>query len=654
MSGIKDQQNIENLRKRLYERDFTSGEQAARPKLTETNFDVSRGWNTPRSTAVITPAAATVEPTAVSPVAEVVAPVSVGVTKKKRPYRLYIILASIVFFIVVAAISSAYLFFGTNQISAKNISLNLNAPFTIAAGEKLDMQVSVANQNSVAVEAATLIINYPTGTKTADAETRDLFESRIPIDIIDPGEALNIPINVVLFGEENEEKEIKVSVEYRVTGSNGTFYKEIDPVKIKINSSPLVIRVDAIEKVSSGQEIEVKITVQSNAQTVQKNILIAASYPNSFSFLQSDPEPTYGQNQWLLTEIPPNSAQVITLRGRVTGVAEEQAELQFSAGTPRSDNQFMMGSVLTKTKTGYVIEHPFIDVKVAINRDADGEAVLDVNTEAEVVVTVTNTLPETIYDMRVEVLPKGNLIRDSLLSVPTGFYDTNTKTIRYEVSGMSDLAEVLPGETRTFTFTVKPDTNQSTASFDISTKVFAKRVSEESTAEVMVGTTVASAKYASKITTQSQVGYSSGTFSDEGPVPPVADQVTTYTLTFEVEAGANDVAGGVLITTFPQYVNWLDIYKGEGTVEFNPVAKQLRWNVGALTAKTTKQLEVQVSLLPSVTQVGKTPSIVGRQEFRATDRFTNSSLTASAEPLTTELSSEAGFSKDNGKVQERE
>jgi hypothetical protein len=291
---------------------------------------------------------------------------------------------------------------------------------------------------------------------------------------------------------------------------------------------------------------------------------------------------------------------------------------------------------------------------VAINRDGDGEAVIEAGADAEVLVTLTNTLNETVYDMRVEVLPKGNLIRDSLLSVPTGFYDTSSKTIRYEVSGMPELAEVRPGETRTFSFTVKPDVKQTTASFDISTKVFARRVSEAGAAEEMVGTTVASAKYSSKINTRSQVGYSSGSFTDKGPVPPVADQATTYTLTFEVEAGANDLTGGVLTTTFPQYVTWLDLYRGEGSVEFNPVAKQLRWNVGTMAADTKKQLEVQVSLLPSVTQVGKTPGIVGAQEFRATDRFTNVGLKASADALSTELSGEAGFAEDNGVVQERE
>jgi hypothetical protein len=513
------------------------------------------------------------------------------------------------------------------------------------------MQVSVSNQNSVPIQAATLIINYPVGTKTNDADTKDLYEQRISVESIAAGEAINIPLNALLFGEENEEKEVRATIEYRVNGSNGTFFKEAQPVKIKINSSPLVVRVQAVEKASSGQEIEVTLTVQSNTSAVQRNILITANYPNSFGFLRAEPSPSYGQNTWLISEISPEGSQVIKIRGRISGVANEQSELQFLAGTPRSDNQFVMSSTMTQAKTTYTIERPFIDVLVRINGDGDGAAVVEAGKEAAVVIRITNTLEETIYDMRVEVSPKGNLIRDNLLSIQGGFYDSTNKVIRYEVAGMNDLAEVRPGESREFMFLVKPDINQQTAAFDISTNVYARRVREAGASEEMVGTAVAVAKYESRLLLQAQAGRNDGPFTDTGPLPPIANQDTTYTLTFELEAGANDLTAAVMTTSLPQHVTWLDKYEGEGTVEYNPVAKQIRWNVGVMTAKTSRQLQVQVSLLPSVTQVGTNPTLVGSQEVRATDRFTETTVRAVNTLLTNELSREAGHPRGNGKVE---
>jgi hypothetical protein len=649
MSGIKDQENIEALRKRLYDRDFSATE-STRHQLPKTEVDVSRGWAT--SAERIVPAT---PPVAVTPPPNRPPELDMKIEEveqppRKKSYRLIILLASVVCFIVVAIISSLYLFFGNNQISARNISINIEAPFSIAAGEQVPMQVSVSNQNSVPILSATLIINYPVGTKSNDAEARDLYEQRIPVDSIAAGEAINIPLNALLFGEENEDKEVRATVEYRVNGSNGTFFKEAEPVKIKINSSPLVVRVNAVERASSGQEIEVTLTVQSNTSVVQRNILITANYPNSFGFLRSEPAPSYGQNTWLISEIAAEGSQVIKLRGRISGVANEESELQFMAGTPRSDNQFVMSSTMTQAKTTYTIERPFIDVLVGVNGDNDGSAIVGAGKEANVVVRVTNTLDETIYDMRVEVSPKGNLIRDNLLSIQEGFYDSTNKTIRYEVAGRGDLAEVRPGESREFMFLVRPDINQQTAAFDVSTNVYARRVREAGAAEEIVGTAVAQAKYESQLALRAQAGRNDGTFADSGPIPPVANQETTYTLTFEVEAGANDLTAAVMTTSLPQHVTWLDKYGGEGTVEYNPVAKQIRWNIGAMTAKTSRQLQIQVSLLPSVTQVGTNPTLVGSQEIRATDRFTETTVRVNNTALTNVLSEEAGFPRDNGRV----
>lgn len=638
MSGIKDQRNIDALRKRLYERSIEP-EHAIRHELPSVDVDVSRGWEG-------------VKPLRPAPmVAEEVVVTEEEVVKKKFSYRIIILLASLGFFVVMAVVSSIYLFFGNNQISVKNVNLTIGSPLSATAGEKLPIQVSVSNQNSIPIESATLILNYPSGTKSADEQMRDLYEERIPIDTIAAGEAKNIPTNVILFGEENEEKEIRAAIEYRVQGSNGTFFKDAESIKVKINSSPIVIRVDSIEKVSSGQEMEIKLTLQSNAQVVQKNILISATYPQSFEFIKSEPQPVYGQNEWLIDEIAPESTKVVTIRGRVKGLEKETSEMQFSAGTPKSDNQFMMGSVLTKAKTAYVIEQPFMGVVIEINQDTDNKVVIEPDREALVRVRVTNTLSEAVYDMRVEISPKGNLIRDDLLEIQGGFYDSNTKVINWEVSGNSDLAKVSPGETREFSFSVLPDPKQNTAAFDVSTKVFARRVNESNAAEELVGTTLAEAKYSSEISIAAQVGRNDGSFTDTGSVPPVAGKETTYTVTFVAEAGVNDATGAIMTATIPQYVTYLNKYEGDGTVEFNPSSKQLRWLVGNIDSGKSKQLKVQLSLLPSTLQVGRNLYIVGGQELNAVDGFTGAKLRDLYGSLNNELSAEAGFAEGNGIVQ---
>ena len=324
MAGIKDQENIEELRRRLYERGDNSAQSSRHQLTSRPGVEVSRGWDVPKSALPktldpIAPASEVIQPEIISDLAQnnevlptAITAVAEVKTPTKRGYRKFVLIVSTIFFFITAVLSSLYLYFGSNQISASNVSISLSTEFSIAAGETLPLQISITNQNTVAIESATLIINYPPGTRSNEENGKDLYEDRIPLETITPGQAKNIPLKVLLYGEENDSKEIKAVVEYRIAGSNGTFFKEAAPQSVIISSSPLVLRVTGVDKISSGQEMEIKLQLKSNSSLVQRNVLISASYPNSFSFISSEPEPAYSDNSWLIKEIKPEEPLRLT------------------------------------------------------------------------------------------------------------------------------------------------------------------------------------------------------------------------------------------------------------------------------------------------------------------------------------------------------
>lgn len=667
MAGIKDQKNIEELKKRLYERgvDYVKPE---RHKLTAQHFDVARGWGgvseSKAPQAVTSPPVANVEnqpratnqpTTPAETVPEVAAKASDSTMTPppRRRYRAFILLSSLGFFIITALASSIYLILGNNQISAQNINLTLTAPFSLAGGEVVDINVGLANQNNVALQEATLIINYPAGTRSADGQNRDLFEERVPVGRLESQQAINIPLRAVLFGEENQEKEIKVALEYRVVGSDGNFRRDATPHRIRLTSSPLVVQVLSVNRISSGQELEVKIRLSSNANVSQYNILVNTSYPSSFTFTSADPAPDFGQTGWIIREINPEETKEITLRGRVEGLSDEAGEIQVRVGKPRNDNQFVIDSLLSQARTSYIIERPFMDISIAINGDRDGTAIIDPGREAEVQVAVRNSLTEPVFDVRVEIKPEGNLIRDDKLIVNQGLFDRGAGLIRLDVAGDRSLERINAGEARDYSFRVLPDEGQATASFRVSVNVFARRVNEARAAEVLVGSVTAEAKYTSRVTLASQLSHGDGPFNDTGRIPPVAEEATTYTVTLAASAGANDLTNGLVTFNLHQSADWTNQVAGDGSLEFNPVTKQAQWKVGDIRARERKQVQFQVRLTPTREQVGSPVSLIGEQELRATDRFTGVALRSTAPALRSELSLELGFARDNGVVQPR-
>lgn len=651
MGGIKEQKNIDELRHRLYDR-AERPNQLERHSLTRSPIEVSRGWDEVSQAHLSVPDAH-----ALPSVTEAVLPESPSVTpavssafeekieRPRRRYRRVIVLMSLLFFIMTVGASSVYLFFGANQISARNINVALSTPLMSAGGDVMRFEVGITNQNSVPVRSALLVVNYPSGTRAADEAGRELYEERLTIEDVAPGASVKVPLQAVLYGEENEEKEIFASLQYRVEGSNGVFEKTAEPQKVRISSSPVLVQIRGVEKVSAGQEMELRVQIRSNATIPQRNLLLTLSYPGSYRFVRSTPEPSYGQNSWIISELPPQGTTEIVLYGRIEGFTDSSASVAAQVGNPQLGNQFILDTVLAQSRLDFTLEKPFTGVTIGINGDTDGSVVINPGDEAAVTVLVKNTLEYPIYDLRVELKPTGNLIRDDLLKIREGFYDASEKTIRFDASGNPQLYEVMPDEIREFSFTVGPDTRQQTASFSVSVELYARRVDEPNAAESLIGTGLAEAKYSSIAELGSQLGHVSG------PVPPVAGETTTYTATMIVTAGVNDMTNAVVTTKLPQYISWLDTFSGEGKVEFNPLTKEIRWQAGDVSAGRSKSLDLQVSLLPSVTQVGGKAIVIENQSLTATDRFTGAALYATQAALSNELSTELGFPAGNGTIQ---
>ncbi len=649
MSPLKNQAQIEEIRRRLYERGAKT-DVTPRHSLSKVAQSPQTQW--PGQKPLPQPEVYPVDhrPEVLD---EPTIDVHMSQVKKRRfsfTFRTIMLFGALGTFLIAILFSSFYLIFGNSQISNKNISINISAPLTIGGGEVMNIQVSVTNQNKVPIESAVLIINYPPGSKSTDTPAKDLYEERITLNRIDAGEAINIPLRAIMYGEENQERQIKATIEYRLVESNGTFYKESEPLTFKISSSPIVIRVESIKKVSAGQDIEVKLTIQSNASTPLKDILVTANYPTNFDFSSAQPNPIFRESAWLIKEILPETSTTIVIKGGIIGKQTEEFQIQFSAGTPQQDNQFIIGSVLANATADFVIEQPFIDVEIGVNNLTTEVVTLPTGQDTQVEVSVQNTLDQSLYDMAVEVAVKGNILVRENVQVNNGYYDSVKDVIRFDPSGDKSLSAVAPGATKKFVFTLKPGNQKSTPSYTLTANAYARRVNETSATEQLVGTAKTEVKFTSSVAIARTIGRNVPGFTDIGPIPPAPDTKTSYTVTLNASAGGNDVTGGILTTSLPQYVSWENLSSGDGSLAFNPVSKELTWTVGEIKAGAKKTTTFQIALLPSQNQIGTTPAVLGAQRFKVTDRFTNEVIRAEAPPASSELELETGFEENNGQV----
>ena len=152
----------------------------------------------------------------------------------------------------------------------------------------------------------------------------------------------------------------------------------------------------------------------------------------------------------------------------------------------------------------------------------------------------------------------------------------------------------------------------------------------------------------------SQVNLLSSVTPQSGLVPPVAEKLTQYTVAMRIESGTNDLINGEVTASLPNYVSWLDLTSGDGRVEFRPSSRTVIWDVGNIDNNDSATMTFTIGFLPSISQVGETPTLVSNQSFKATDRFTGTIIRDSTAALTTILSPETGYGQKSGEVRRTE
>ncbi len=638
-SGLSESERIRELRDRLYSRGDVVSRDIRRPL--------------PHQEAPVAP-----ELTAPAPAEPAVSAVQYADTmatgKTRSRWRRRFLIIGGLFFVAALAVSSFFMFSGGNTISGDNISLSVSGPLSVGGGEEFSFQVSVANQNTVPIQSATLIVEYPDGTHSATDVSKELSVVRESLDTIGTGELVNVPFRARMFGEENEEKEIRVSIDYRIEGSNATFHKEATPLRFKVSTSPIVLTFDTVKSIASGQELTLTLTVQSNSPAQLSDILVKLAYPEGFDFTDANPDTVSGEDTWKFPALKPGEKKTIVIRGLATGYENDVRPFSATAGVASGADQNTLASMLARTDTEVVIEKSFFDVGVSVNGETSNTVIVAPTEDVAVEVQFKNVLDTAVYDGEVLVTLSGNALNEFNVVSEDGFYDSTTNTIRWDAAGTEALREILPGTGESLRFTVKPKQTVGRApEIKLTVSVSGARVFEERATDELIGIAERTIRIESIHTLDAFVRYGSGPFTNTGPIPPVAEQVTQYTYTLMLTTGANDVTGAEVTAVLPQYVKWLDLVTDGDKVTYNASTRTIRWVIGDVKAKTTREVSMQVAFLPSLSQVGAVPTLLEIQRFKATDRFTGTVVRAEHPALTTKLENEGDVSDGDGRVRAR-
>ncbi|HEY4516038.1 MAG TPA: hypothetical protein VJH67_02530 [Candidatus Paceibacterota bacterium] len=560
---------------------------------------------------------------------------------------------------VIAVAVAVYVFSGgVNTISSKNVDIEVVGPVSVGGGQNVSFDIKAINKNNTDLEAVKLTVEYPTGARSIDDLSKELTSQSFNLGTVESGDEGVQSVSLFLFGEKEEVKKFNIVVEYRVKNSSALFYKEKSH-EISISSAPVIVTSTYPKEINSNQNINFSVEVASNSNENIEDFLLNVEYPFGFTFTNASPSPSFNNNTWKMS-FKSGEKRVIRISGVLAGVDNEERVFKVSSGTASPDDERKIGVLFTSTNESIVVEKPFVGIDLTVG-SSSGEPVVTGVSTVNGELSIINNLSSRLFNVGVEAALSGGAFSESSVYAGNGgFFRSVDDTILWDARSLSELGSLAPGEDVDLNFRFNPIAYQSIpagtlSQIKVKIKVVGERVLDSGEPEKIELTLEKIVRLGTELSLVPKVVRVEGNIENTGPIPPRVDQKTTYAIVWSLANTFNAATGVEVIATLPSYVEWTGA-KSPGTedIVFDPISHQVIWRVPQIVAGAgykgpAKQVAFQVALLPSVSQVGTNPEIIGPVTVRAKDKITTIDIFSNASALTTRFT-DSSFKEGYDKV----
>jgi hypothetical protein len=581
-------------------------------------------------------------------------------TNNKYNFTKKILIFSIIFFVIACGVAAFVFLGGMNSVSSKNVDIKVIGPQSVAGGQEVSMDINVINNNNTDLESASLLVEYPIGTRSAADLSKELTQERFVLNKIKSGESFNQNIKAVFFGEKDNSKQLKISLEYRVANSSALFYKE-KTQEISISSAPVIITSTYPKEVNSNQDISFDMEVSSNSKDKVNNFLVNVEYPFGFVFKEASPVASYGNNIWQFPNLNPGEKKTISIKGSIIGQDNEEKVFKINTGTASPDDERQIAISFSQLMESILIKKPFIGLDVLIE-GKDSNFTAQDNGQINTKLVVRNNLPSRLFNISVEAAFKGAAFnRAEVFPGNDGFFQSFNDTILWDKRAVPEFSDMESGSQKELSFNLSPLLYANIAKgakpeIEMTVSIKGERISDSGSTESISATETRKITLATNINLSSKTVRSVGNLENSGPVPPKVDIPTTYTVVWSLSNSFNQVSNVEVRATLPSYVKWTNLKSPSGEIfSFNPTTNEVVWNAGSLLPNTgfgspKKEIYFQLEFLPSISQVGQSPVILNTASLSGIDKVTGSKIESKVPAVTTNFSGDPGFKAGDDRV----
>ena len=511
--------------------------------------------------------------------------------------------------------------------SEGNITLEITGPRQVASAESSDFTVVYGNKNWSAVENVSLIVSYPDSFQPETDSRMKISASQleIPLGTINARTTGKATFSGKFYGAKGDTLYLKMRLRYSPSNVNSQFEKE-EQYGVSIASSVLTIDMLAPQQSANDDIVEYAIDYANRSDKNVTNIRVKVEYPDQFTFVSSDPAPSEGNSVWYIGSFDPGKQGKILVRGRLVGARDEVKKVKAMIGYFGGGSEFVAYS--SSEQLTRIVTPP-----LSITQTVNGRRDFNANA-GEVLayeIAYRNDGNIGLRDAIITVKLDSEILNYRELTQERGSYDALNRVLIWKASDIAALARLNPGSNGVVRFSI-PVLNPIPASVDgknFSIQTTAKIDSPDIPTPVGANKIIASNTLLTKVNSLVGIKYllaeNDSVFTGRGPIPPVSDQETIYTLKFRLTNEYNDITKAKLTLKLPSSSRYLKQFAPDTeAVSWNERTNELVWDLATYRATRgqSRELRFQVAVTPALGTVDTELQLVNSIVFTGTDQFT--------------------------------
>jgi dihydrofolate reductase len=291
--------------------------------------------------------------------------------------------------------------------------------------------------------------------------------------------------------------------------------------------------------------------------------------------------------------IPLFTTKRVFWRGAIIGQNNEERVFRINAGTASEEDERQIGVPIAALTESLTVKKPFIGLDMSIDGRREGDYAGRGGEDTSVEFVVRNNLPTRLFHTTVSVSLSGAALDKNKISAgQNGFYRSIDNTIVWDERSVPELADLAPGEEKTFNFKVTPLPYSKVSSgakpeINIALNAEGERVLDSGSVENVSSNQNRKIVLGTDINIYSKVVRSQGNIENTGPIPPKAEVPTTYTVIWGISNSFNQVSGIEVRAGLPSYVKWTGVYSpGSENISYNQVTNEVVWKAGSVLSNT--------------------------------------------------------------------